>query len=260
MSMRIGDGSNSHPDDDWFAPIEQSAAAREDPPRESEPSSEHEPEWEVEDGWEHDDPTSRDAAHRHIGIVLAVIVADLPRAGRSSRRAHHQGLDDDRRDDHLDRRDAGPTTPADTTPADTTPADTTPADTTTSRHHTGRHDTSRHDAGRNDPGHNADLGPDRHDAPPRNQGLPVRRDVAGRPHEPRVRGRDAGRKLRPVDRRGRLGLPDGERPHRRRRRGAGDARGDQHGPREGLTPPNRGSAAEPAGASTRAEVLLVPDE
>ena len=97
------------------------------------------------------------------------------------------------------------------------------------------HDTRRHDTRRHDPGKPAHIGPDRRDAPARHQGLPVRRNATGGPHEPRVPGRNAGRKLRSVDRRGRLGIPDRQRPVDRRCRGSGDARCDQHGPREGLT-------------------------
>ena len=125
MSMRVGDRSNSHPEDDWFSPVEQSAAATEDPPREGEPSSDHEPEWEVTDGWEDDDPTPRDTAHRHIGIVLAVIAAILlVLAGLLVGRITKDSTT------AVVTVTSTVETPAQTTPAETTPAETTPAATT----------------------------------------------------------------------------------------------------------------------------------
>ena len=123
--MRVGDRGNSHPEDDWFSPVEQSAAAREDPPREGNPSSGHEPEWEVADGWEDDDRTARDMAHRHIGIVLAVIAAILlVLAGLLVGRVTKDSTT------AVVTVTSTVTTPAETTPAETTPAETTPAETT----------------------------------------------------------------------------------------------------------------------------------
>jgi len=135
MSMRVDDGSSSHPDDDWFAPSEQSTAAYDDPPRDSEPPSEHEHEWEPTDDWEHDDPATRDLTHRHIGVVLAVVLAVfLVLAGFLVGRITEDATTT------VVTITSTVETPADTTPADTdttpadtdtTPADTTPADTDT---------------------------------------------------------------------------------------------------------------------------------
>ncbi len=128
--MRIDDGSNSPADDDWFAPTGQPLAAREYPPRNGDPSSEHEPEWEVADDWEHDDPTARDVVRRHIGVVLAVVVAVFLvlagfLVGRITKDSTNTVVT------ITSTVDAPvPTTPADTTPAETTPAETTPAETT----------------------------------------------------------------------------------------------------------------------------------
>lgn len=127
--MRIDDGSNS-PDDDWFAPTGQPLAAREYPPRKGDRSSEQEPEWEVADDWEHDDPANRDVARRHIGVVLAVVVAVFLvlagfLVGRITKDSTNTVVT------ITSTVDAPvPTTPADTTPAETTPAETTPAETT----------------------------------------------------------------------------------------------------------------------------------
>ena len=104
-----------------------------------------EPEWEADDDWEHDDPASRDVVHRHLGIVLAVIVAVfLVLAGflvgritedstetvvtiTSTVEAEHRRRRPTRRQP---TRRRPTTTPAETTPAETTPTDTTPAVTT----------------------------------------------------------------------------------------------------------------------------------
>ena len=244
MSMRVDDSSSSHPDDDWFAPSGQPAAAYEGPPGDGEPSSEHEPEWEVTEDWEHDDPATRDVTHRHIGVVLAVVLAVfLVLAGFLVGRITEDST----------------TTVVTITSTVETPAATTgrptprqPTPPRPRRHPpTPRQPTRRPPRPApavTTPTTTADVGSDRRDAPSRNQGLPVRRNAAGRAHEPRVCGGHRRRKLRPVDRRGRVGLPDGEQPPGGRCRGTCDARGDQHGPREGLTPAgtHRGGACHPA--------------
>ena len=49
MSMRVDDGHNSSPDDDWFAPSGQPTLAREDPSPQSD-AYDHEPEWDANVG------------------------------------------------------------------------------------------------------------------------------------------------------------------------------------------------------------------
>ena len=135
MSMRIDDGNTSPPDDDWFAPIEQQAVAREDPSRATRPDPEHEPEWEAADDWEHDDPASREVAHRHLGIVLAVIVAVFLvlagfLVGRITTDSTTTVVTITSTVETPASTTPATTTPAATTPAATTPATTTPAETT----------------------------------------------------------------------------------------------------------------------------------
>jgi len=129
MSMRVDDGHNSPPDDDWFAPSEQPAATRENPPPQSDDAYDHDPEWDGTDDWEHDDPANRDVAHRHLGIVLAVIVAVFLvlagfLVGRITKDSTETVVT------ITSTVEAAPTTPVETTPAETTPAETTPAETT----------------------------------------------------------------------------------------------------------------------------------
>jgi cell division septation protein DedD len=130
MSMRVDDGHNSSPDDDWFAPSGQPTVAREDPSPQSGDAYDHEPEWDATDDWEHDDPASRDVAHRHLGIVLAVIAAVLlVLAGFLVGRITKDSTETVVTITSTVETPAA-TTPAATTPAATTPTETTPAATT----------------------------------------------------------------------------------------------------------------------------------
>jgi len=129
MSMRVDDGHNSPPDDDWFAPSEQPSATRENPSRESGDAYDHEPEWDGADDSEHSDPAIRDVAHRHLGIVLAVIVAVFLvlagiLVGRITKDSTETVVT------ITSAVEAAPTTPAETTPAETTPTESTPAEST----------------------------------------------------------------------------------------------------------------------------------
>ena len=128
MSMPIDDDHGSHPDDDWFAPADRSAAASGDGARQIEPGSEQ-PEWEPADDAEHDD-REREVAHRHMGIVAAVLLAVFLviagfLVGRITKDSTQTVVT-------LTTTVQIPaeTTPTESTPVDTTPADTTPADTT----------------------------------------------------------------------------------------------------------------------------------
>ena len=138
--MRVGDGHNSPPDDDWFAPSEQPIAARESPPLHDDDAYDAEPEWEATDDWEHDDPVSRDAVHRHLGVVLAVVAAVLlvlagflvGRITKDSTETVVTITSTVEAPAPTTTADTTPTesTPTESTPTDTTPADTTPTDTT----------------------------------------------------------------------------------------------------------------------------------
>ncbi|MEO5634962.1 peptidoglycan-binding domain-containing protein [Gaiella sp.] len=129
MSMRIDDAHPSPPDDDWFASSEAPTTGREDLPLGSDDAYDREPEWEAADQWEHDDPASRDVAHRHLGIVLAVLVAVFLvfagfLVGRITKDSTETVVT------MTSTVEAAPTTPAETTPTETTPTETTPAETT----------------------------------------------------------------------------------------------------------------------------------
>ncbi|WP_411276731.1 peptidoglycan-binding domain-containing protein [Gaiella sp.] len=129
MSMRIDDAHPSPPDDDWFASSEAPTTGREDLPLGSDDAYDREPEWEAADQWEHDDPASRDVAHRHLGIVLAVLVAVFLvfagfLVGRITKDSTETVVT------MTSTVEAAPTTPAETTPTETTPTETTPTETT----------------------------------------------------------------------------------------------------------------------------------
>ena len=130
MSMRVDDGHNSSPDDDWFAPSGQPTVSREESSSPSGDAYDHEPEWDATDDWEHDDPASRDVAHRHLGIVLAVIAAVLLvlagfLVGRITKDATETVVT-------ITSTVETPaaTTPAETTQTESTPTESTPAVTT----------------------------------------------------------------------------------------------------------------------------------
>lgn len=130
MSMRVDDGHHSSPDDDWFAPSAQPTVSREDSSPQGGDAYDHEPEWDATDDWHHDDPASRDLAHRHLGIVLAVIVAVfLVIAGFLVGRITKDSTETVVTITSTVETPA-PTTPAETTPAESTPAESTPAETT----------------------------------------------------------------------------------------------------------------------------------
>jgi len=126
MSIRIDDGHNSSPDDDWFAPSGQPTATRDSPPPQRDAAYDDEPEWDAADDSEHDDPAHRDVAHRHLGIVLAVVVAVfLVLAGFLVGRITEDSTET------VVTITSTITTPAETTPAETTTTETTTTETTT---------------------------------------------------------------------------------------------------------------------------------
>ncbi len=130
MSMRIDDGHHIPPDDDWFAPSVQPTGARENPPPQSDDAYDHEPEWDPTDDWEHDNLASRDVAHRHFGVVLAVIAAVfLVLAGFIVGRITKDSTETVVTITSTVETQA-PTTPAETTPAESTPAASTPTEST----------------------------------------------------------------------------------------------------------------------------------
>jgi cell division septation protein DedD len=132
MSMRVDDAHNSPADDDWFAPSDQPAAARENPPRDGDLGFDHEPEWEATDEWEPDDPATRDVAHRHLGIVLAVIAAVfLVLAGFLVGRITKDSTENVVTiTSTVETPAPAESTPAESTPAESTPAESTPAEST----------------------------------------------------------------------------------------------------------------------------------
>ena len=247
MSMRVDDGHNSSPDDDWFASSGQPTVAREDSSPQSGDAYDHEPEWDATADWELDDPASRDVAHRHSESSCRDR-RGLPRPRRLPRGTHHQGFDGT-----VVTITSTVETPAATTPAETTPAATTPPNDPAN--HARRNDTAETTPAVTTP-----------DSPPAS----VPADETLRPG---TKGSQSVATLQaaltslgyPA------GTPDGSYGpstvaavsafqtakglpvdvSRGRR-----LRSDQRSPREGLTV----SATEPAGAPARAEVLLVGDE
>ena len=129
MSMRIDDGHNDPADDDWFAATGQSLPAPEAPLREAGLGLDNEPQWETTDDWESDDAPTRDVAHRHLGIVLAVVAAVfLVLAGFLVGR-----ITTDSTETIVtitSTVEAPPATTAEATPTETSPVETTPAATT----------------------------------------------------------------------------------------------------------------------------------
>jgi cytoskeletal protein RodZ len=131
MSMRVDDGRGNPADDDWFAPSEQATVDREGLPLtpDDDDAYDREPGWEI-DELGHDDLVSRDVAHRHLGIVLAVVVAVFLvlagfLVGRITKDSTETVVT------ITSTVEAAPTTPTETAPVETTPVETTPADTTT---------------------------------------------------------------------------------------------------------------------------------
>lgn len=133
MSMRIDDGHTDPADDDWFAPSGQSLSAPETPPRENDLGLDDEPQWETTDDWESDDAPTRDIAHRHLGIVLAVVAAVfLVLAGFLVGRITTDSTETlVTITSTVEVPPPTTTTAAETTPVETTPAATTATDATT---------------------------------------------------------------------------------------------------------------------------------
>jgi len=129
MSMRIDNGHNDPADDDWFAPSGQSLPASLAPPREDGLGLDDEPQWETADDWESDDAPARDVAHRHLGIILAVVAAVfLVLAGFLVGR-----ITTDSTETIVtitSTVEAPPATTAEATPTETAPVETAPAATT----------------------------------------------------------------------------------------------------------------------------------
>ena len=135
MSMRVGDGHSSPPDDDWFAPGDQPVVDRGSPPLQDDDPYDAEPEWDATDDWEHDDPVSRDVAHRHLGVVLAVVAAVLLvlagfLVGRITKDATETVVTITSTVETPAPTTTAETTPTESTPTESTPTESTPADTT----------------------------------------------------------------------------------------------------------------------------------